>query len=57
MGVDPGVRRTLAKVSNIVWFRLVPARSIATQTGRSGESEDATADEFVIAVYAPVVPE
>ena len=56
MGADRGVREALAKVSNIIWLRLVPARSIATQSGRPGELQDAMADDLVVAVTHPMPP-
>jgi hypothetical protein len=53
MGADRGVRESLAKVSNIVWFRLVKARPVAAQTGRPGDREDSADDELAIAVLTP----
>jgi hypothetical protein len=41
MGADRGVRDALAKVSNIVWFRLISARPVAIRAERPREAGDA----------------
>jgi len=55
MGVDRGVRQALSKVSNITWFRLIPARSVAPRTERANSVPEVPTGAAVVALTVPTL--